>query len=54
MFRSATLNGNGNDPIGVTRSTDGGNSFGKVNQLSPAGNNGTGNGRQGSDIYTRP
>ena len=39
MFRSATLKGNGNDPIGVTRSTDGGNSFGKVNQLSPAGNN---------------
>ncbi|MEP6953988.1 MAG: sialidase family protein [Solirubrobacteraceae bacterium] len=54
MFRSATLSGNGNEPIGVTRSTDGGNSFGKVNQLSPAGNNGTGNGRQGSDIYTGP
>jgi hypothetical protein len=54
MFRSATVTGSGNDPIGVTRSTDGGNSFGKVNQLSPAGNNRTGNGRQGSDIYTGP
>jgi hypothetical protein len=54
MFRSATLTGSGNAPIGVTRSTDGGRSFGKVNQLSPAGNNRTGNGRQGSDIYSGP
>lgn len=54
MFRSATLTGFGNEPIGVTRSTDGGRTFSAVNQLSPAGNNGTGNGRQGSDIYTGP
>ena len=54
MFRSATLTGFGNEPIGVTRSTDGGQTFGKTNQLSAAGNNGTGNGRQGSDIYTGP
>jgi len=54
MFRSATATGNGNEPIGVSRSTDGGASFSKPNQLSPAGNNGTGNGRQGSDIVTGP
>lgn len=54
MFRSATTNGNGNEPIGVSRSTDGGRTFGKPNQLSPAGNNGTGNGRQGSDVVTGP
>jgi len=54
MFRSATLNGNGNEPIGVTRSTNGGDTFGATKQLSPAGNNGTGNGRQGSDISTGP
>jgi hypothetical protein len=54
MFRSATVTGNGNEPIGVARSTDGGNSFGATNQLSPAGNNRTGNGRQGSDISTGP
>jgi hypothetical protein len=54
MFRSATLTGFGNEPIGVTRSTDGGDTFGATQQLSPAGNNGTGNGRQGSDISTGP
>lgn len=54
MFRSATATGNGNEPIGVARSTDGGLTFGKPRQLSPAGNNGTGNGRQGSDIVTGP
>jgi hypothetical protein len=54
MFRSATLTGFGNEPIGVTRSTDGGNTFGATQQISPAGNNATGNGRQGSDIYTGP
>jgi hypothetical protein len=53
-FRSATFTGNGNEPVAVTRSTDGGRSFGKSQQLSPAGNNGTGNGRQGSDITTGP
>lgn len=54
MFRSATVTGNGNEPIGVARSTDGGVTFGRTDQLSPAGNNRTGNGRQGSDIYTGP
>jgi hypothetical protein len=54
MFRSATAHGFGNEPIGVTRSTDGGMSFGPTQQLSPAANNGTGNGRQGSDIATGP
>src|SRR4051794_37542896 len=54
MFRSATLTGFGNEPIGVARSTDGGYTFGATKQVSPAGNNGTGNGRQGSDIYTGP
>src|SRR5262249_31075037 len=50
QFRSATATGNGNEPVIVTMSTDGGASFGAPNQLSPAGNNGTGNGRQGSAI----
>jgi hypothetical protein len=54
MFRSATVTGFGNEPIGVASSTDGGNSFGATQQLSPAGNNATGNGRQGSDITTGP
>ncbi len=53
-FRSATATGFGNEPIAVARSTDGGASFGAPQQLSPAGNNGTGNGRQGSDITTGP
>lgn len=53
-FRSATVNGNGNEPIAVARSTDGGASFGAPKQLSPAGNNRTGNGRQGSDIMSGP
>ncbi|MEO6712899.1 MAG: sialidase family protein [Mycobacteriales bacterium] len=50
-FRSAS---SGNEPIFVTRSTDGGASFDSGNQLSPAGNNGTGNGRQGSFVITGP
>jgi len=53
-FRSSTFTGNGNEPVLVTRSTDGGASFGAPNQLSPAGNNGTGNGRQGSSVTTGP
>ncbi len=47
-FRSATSKGNGSEPVMVAVSTDGGMSFGAPKQLSPAGNNGTGNGRQGS------
>ena len=50
-FRSAS---SGNEPVFVTRSTDGGRSFDSGNQLSPAGNNGTGNGRQGSYVITGP
>ena len=50
-FRSA---GNGSEPIMVATSSDGGASFGAPNQLSPAGNNGTGNGRQGSSIAIGP
>lgn len=53
-FRSATGTGFGNEPIMVSVSRDGGASFGAPNQLSPAANNGTGNGRQGSSITTGP
>ena len=53
-FRSSTATGNGNAPIFVTRSTNGGLSFGGGNQLSPASNNGTNNGRQGSFVITGP
>jgi hypothetical protein len=38
----------------VATSTDGGLSFSNPNQLSPASNNGTGNGRQGSSIDVGP
>ncbi len=38
----------------VSVSTDGGMSFGAPKQLSPAGNNGTGNGRQGSSVDVGP
>ncbi len=54
QFRSATFTGNGNEPVMVAVSTNGGASFGAPNQLSPAGNNGTGNGRQGSLPATGP
>lgn len=54
QFRSATFTGYGNEPVVVTVSTDGGASFGAPNQLSPAGNNGTGNGRQGSAVTSGP
>jgi hypothetical protein len=50
-FRS---NGNGSEPMMVSVSTNGATSFGAPKQLSPAGNNGTGNGRQGSNIATGP
>jgi len=50
-FRSA---GNGSEPIMLTISTNGGASFGGPKQLSPAGNNGTGNGRQGSMVTSGP
>src|SRR5678816_2000953 len=47
-FRSNTVKGFGNEPVMRSVSNDGGRSFGAPKQLSPAGNNGTGNGRQGS------
>ena len=50
-FRSAS---SGSEPIMVTVSTNGGASFGAPKQLSPAGNNGTGNGRQGSALRSGP
>ena len=53
-FRSATATGNGNEPVMVSVSTNGGLSFGAPKQLSPAGNNGTGNGRQGSSVTVGP
>ena len=53
-FRSATVTGFGNEPMMVAVSGNGGASFGNPNQLSPAGNNGTGNGRQGSSVDVGP
>ncbi len=53
-FRSATVTGFGNEPVMVSVSSDGGRSFGSPKQLSPAGNNSTGNGRQGSSISVGP
>ncbi len=53
-FRSATFTGNGSEPMMVSASSDGGATFGAPSQLSPAGNNGTGNGRQGSSIAVGP
>ena len=50
-FRSAS---SGSEPIMVTSSADGGLTFGAPRQLSPAGNNGTGNGRQGSAVTSGP
>lgn len=49
-FTAFRSNGSSSAPIAITRSTDFGRSFGPENQLSPAANNGTGNGRQGSAI----
>ena len=42
------------EPVMVAVSTDGGNAFSAPKQLSPAGNNGTGNGRQGSAVRSGP
>ncbi len=42
------------EPVSVAISTDGGASFSSPKQLSPAGNNGTGNGRQGSAVRSGP
>jgi len=42
------------EPVAVAVSTDGGSTFSAPKQLSPAGNNGTGNGRQGSAIQSGP
>ncbi len=42
------------EPVMAAVSTDGGASFGAPKQLSPAGNNGTGNGRQGSAVRSGP
>ena len=52
QFRSA-LQGPA-EPIFVTYSADGGLSFTAGKQLSPGGNNGTGNGRQGSAVRSGP
>jgi hypothetical protein len=54
QFRSNTATGNGSEPIMVSVSADGGASFLAPKQLSPAGNNGTGNGRQGSSSAEGP
>ena len=53
-FRSATATGNGSEPVMVAVSADGAQSFGAPTQLSPAGNNRTGNGRQGSSSTVGP
>jgi len=53
-FRSATATGNGNEPVMVATSVNGGVSFGAPKQVSPAGNNGTGNGRQGTSSTVGP
>lgn len=42
------------EPVDVAVSTNGGLSFSAPKQLSPAGNNGNGNGRQGSAVRTGP
>lgn len=42
------------EPVMVAVSTDGGLTFSSPKKLSPAGNNGTGNGRQGSAVRTGP
>ncbi len=42
------------EPVAVAVSTDGGGTFSAPKQLSPSGNNGTGNGRQGSAVRSGP
>ena len=54
QFRSNTARGNGNEPVKAVYSADGGRTFSAPRQLSPAGNNGTGNGRQGSYVVSGP
>jgi len=54
QFRSAQIINIPSEPIVVTFSTDGGLSFTAGKQLSPAGNNRTGNGRQGSVVRSGP
>ncbi len=53
-FRSNSQRGNGSEPVMVAYSANGGASFSAPNQLSPAGNNVTGNGRQGSSVTSGP
>lgn len=53
-FRSATATGNGSEPVMVAVSADGARRFDAPTQLSPAGNNATGNGRQGSSSAVGP
>lgn len=53
-FRSFTGTGNGSEPVMVATSTNGGSTWSAPKQLSPAGNNGTGNGRQGSVVRSGP
>jgi hypothetical protein len=51
-FRSATVTGNGNAPIMLSRSTDGGSSWSRGIQLTAAHNNASAGGRQGCDMRT--
>jgi hypothetical protein len=51
-FRSA--GGEPSEPVTVATSADGGKTFSAPKQVTPAGNNGTGNGRQGSAIAIGP
>src|SRR3954469_23626300 len=51
-FRSATLTGNGNAPIMISRSTDGGDTWSRGIQLTAAHNNASAGGRQGCDLKT--
>jgi hypothetical protein len=51
-FRSATATGNGNAPIMISRSTDGGDTWSKGAQLTAAHNNASAGGRQGCDMRT--
>jgi hypothetical protein len=53
-FRSFTFSGYGNEPVMVAVSANGGATWSAPKQLSPAGNNGTGNGRQGSAVRSGP
>lgn len=51
-FRSATLTGNGNAPIMISHSIDGGNTWSRGIQLTAAHNNSAAGGRQGCDMRT--